>query len=169
MKCLALQTGAQIRSTRLAVSFHHPGQSYASHRNLCSAPPDPSTAHGGRIRSAGRPAAARLVCHLRPHRPTARLGRRHGQSPGRGLAHDGSQRAVRWLAAAEPQAYPARGRPEPAPTCLRAGRQTAHAHPRVPLVARAAPRPIAAGPPACRLPAGAGPRRAVHGRADHQR
>ena len=47
--------------------------------------------------------------------------------------------------------------------------QTAHAHPGVPLVARPAPRPIAAGPAIGRLPARAGPRRATHRRPDHQR
>ena len=159
----------QILSTGLAILSHASVQSYARHRRSRSIPAHPSAAHGGRVRSAGRPAPARMVRRLRSARPTAGLRRRHRQSPGGGLARDRSRRAFCRLAPPKPQAHPARGRPEPAPARLRARGQAAHAHPRLPLVARPAPRSIPARSATGRLPARAGPRRIGHRRSHHQR
>src|ERR1017187_10104662 len=169
LRQLSARRRMQILWTAPADVFHASVHSYARHRSSRSTPTDPASAHGRRVRIAGRPAPARMVRCLRSSRPIPGLRWWHRQSLGRSLAGNRPRGAVRRLAPPKPQAYPARRWPEPAPARLCTRRQAAHAPARLPLVARPAPRSILARPATGRLPARAGPRRTGHRRPHHQR
>src|ERR1039458_4458235 len=73
LRQLSARRRMQILWTAPADVFHASVHSYARHRSSRSTPADPSVAHGRRVRSAGRPASARMVRCLRSEEPTSEL------------------------------------------------------------------------------------------------